>query len=146
MPSDEIETGNYGGVGRLPAARAARVLSEDLDYLQPQRSLRLVRRSKNLPALLSCIGGAFALLLTGGVTLTFDSRLGPGLLDAPLLLASCGIAVVSFFVGVLGLFQAAFEEPGRGGWWSILGIAIAMITAIVALYVFAVYVEGGMSV
>ena len=145
MPSDEIETGNPGGVGRLPAGRAARVLSEDLDYPQPQRSLRLVRGSRNLPALLSCIGGAFALLLTVGVMLGFDVRLGPGLLDRPLLLASGGIAVISFFLGAFGFLRAAFEEPSRGGWWSILGMLIGMLTALVALFTYAM-VDGGMSV
>ena len=133
MVNENVKATNPRGLRTRPGLRGDHSPSEDLDYPQFRLDQPLVWPSRNVPGLLSSCGGAFAVLILGGSVVASCIPHWPGLLDPALgLLASFGVAVVSFFLGVVGFFQAVFVIAGRGVRWSALGMALGMLTACVA--------------
>jgi hypothetical protein len=146
MRRDEIQTGDAGGVRNRPGLSGDHSSLEHLNCRNFRLDQLLTCPSSNVAGLLSGCGGACALLILGGIWVASGIAPWPrpGSLDPIWFLAPCGIAIILYLLGVVGFFRAVFDKTGRGVLWCILGMAIGMLTAIVACNAF--YFAGGMSV
>lgn len=146
MLRDEVQTGDPGGVRNRPGQSGDHSSLEHLNSRNFRLDQLLMWPSSNVPCLLSCCGGACALLILGGLWVASGIAPfpQPGSLDPIWFMASCGIAIISYLLGVVGFFRAIFDKTGRGVLWAILGMATGMLTAMVACEAF--YFAGGMSV
>ena len=142
MSGENVQTGNPGGVRNPPAPRAALVPCEDLDYPQPWRDLPLVRRRRNLPALLSCFSGGFGLLLAFACFLASGGAHWLVWLNNPLApLASGLLGVIALVTGLIG-YNRSFGATGTRGVFALMGMVAGLLIIAASALVFLAQAMG----